>query len=282
MSDFGGAVKPLSENPDYRIAILGVPFDEKSSYLRGAAGGPAAIRAVSTGKCYCGWTELGVNLEEDTVMVDVGDVDTSGDMDKSFAQTEKAVAAILDKGAVPIVLGGDHSITYPVLKAFARRFKPLDVLHFDAHPDLYDDLYGDRLSHACPFARILEDGLAASVVQVGVRAVTVAHRAKALKHGVRMIEMKDIRDPLHLRFANPVYISFDMDALDPAFAPGVSHHEPGGLSTRQAVQVIQALKGSIVGLDVVELNPARDPAAITAAAAFKIVKETAGRIVRPV
>jgi agmatinase len=282
MSDFGGAAKPLSENPDYKIAILGVPFDEKSSYLRGAAGGPAAVRAVSTGKCYCGWTELGVNLEEDTVMVDVGDVDTSGDMDKSFALTEKAVAAILDKGAVPIVLGGDHSITYPVLKAFARRFKPLDVLHFDAHPDLYDDLYGDRLSHACPFARILEDGLAASVVQVGVRAVTAAHRAKALKHGVRMIEMKDILDPLHLRFVNPVYISFDMDALDPAFAPGVSHHEPGGLSTRQAVQVIQALKGSIVGLDVVELNPARDPAAITAAAAFKIVKETAGRIVRPV
>jgi agmatinase len=282
MSDFGGAVKPLSENPDYRIAILGVPFDEKSSYLRGAAGGPAAVRAVSTGKCYCGWTELGVNLEEDTVMVDVGDVDTSGDVDKSFALTEKAVAAILDKGAVPIVLGGDHSISYPVLKAFARRFKPLDVLHFDAHPDLYDDLYGDRLSHACPFARILEDGLAASVVQVGVRAVTAAHRAKALKHGVRMIEMKDILDPLHLRFANPVYISFDMDALDPAFAPGVSHHEPGGLSTRQAVQIIQALKGSIVGLDVVELNPARDPSAITAAASFKIIKETAGRIVRPV
>jgi arginase len=282
MSDFGGAVKPLSENPDYRIAILGVPFDEKSSYLRGAAGGPAAVRAVSTGKCYCGWTELGVNLEEDTVVVDVGDVDTSGDMDKSFALTEKAVAAILDKGAVPIVLGGDHSITYPVLKAFARRFKPLNVLHFDAHPDLYDDLYGDRLSHACPFARILEDGLAASVVQVGVRAVTAAHRARALKHGVRMIEMKDILEPLHLRFADPVYISFDMDALDPAFAPGVSHHEPGGLSTRQAVQIIQALKGSIVGLDIVELNPARDPSGITAAAAFKIFKETAGRIVRPV
>ncbi len=282
MSDFGGAVKPLSENPDYRIAILGVPFDEKSSYLRGAAGGPAAVRAVSTGKCYCGWTELGVNLEEDTVVVDVGDVDTSGDMDKSFALTEKAVAAILDKGAVPIVLGGDHSITYPVLKAFARRFKPLNILHFDAHPDLYDDLYGDRLSHACPFARILEDGLAAGVVQVGVRAVTAAHRARALKHGVRMIEMKDIREPLHLRFADPVYISFDMDALDPAFAPGVSHHEPGGLSTRQAVQIIQALKGSIVGLDIVELNPARDPSGITAAAAFKIFKETAGRIVRPV
>jgi len=280
MSDFGGALKPLGENPDYKIAVLGVPFDEKSSYLRGAAGGPAAIRAVSTGKCYCGWTELGVNLEDETVLVDLGDVDTSGDPDKTFALTEKAVDGILAKGAVPIVLGGDHSITYPVLKAFSRHHKPLDILHFDAHPDLYEDLYGDRLSHACPFARVLEDGLAAGVVQVGVRAVTAAHRAKALKHAVRMVEMKDILDPLHLRFANPVYISFDLDALDPAFAPGVSHHEPGGLTTRQAVQVIQALKGRIVGLDIVELNAARDPLGITAAAAFKIIKETAGRIVR--
>lgn len=281
MSDFGGAVKPLEEHPDYKIAILGVPFDEKSSYLRGAAEGPAAIRAVSTGKCYCGWTELGVNLEEDTVMVDVGDVDTRGDMDKTFGLIEQGVGRILDKGAVPIVLGGDHSITYPVLKAFARRHQPLDVLHFDAHPDLYDDLYGDRLSHACPFARVVDDGLAAGIVQVGVRAVTAAHRAKALKGAVRMVEMKDIEGPLHLRFANPVYVSFDLDALDPAFAPGVSHHEPGGLSTRQAVQVIQALKGRIVGLDIVELNPRRDPSGITAAAAFKIIKETAGRIVRP-
>jgi agmatinase len=282
MTDFGGAAKPLSEHPDYRLAVLGVPFDEKSSYLRGAAGGPAAIREVSTGKCYCGYTELGVNLEEETVLVDLGDVDVSGDPDKTFALTEKAVAAILARGAAPLVLGGDHSITYPVLKAFAGAHKPLDVLHFDAHPDLYDDLYGDRLSHACPFARVVEDGLAASIVQVGVRAITAEHRAKALKNGVRMVEMKDIQDPLHLRFTNPVYISFDLDALDPAFAPGVSHHEPGGLTTRQALQVIQSLKGRIVGLDIVELNPRRDPSAITAAAAFKILKETAGRIVRPV
>jgi arginase len=281
MSDFGGAVKPLAENPDYKMAILGVPFDEKSSYLRGAAGGPAAIRAVSTGKCYCGYTELGVNLEEDTVMVDLGDVDTSGDPDKTFTLTTKAVAKVLEKGAVPIILGGDHSITYPVLKAFAAKFKPLDILHFDAHPDLYDDLYGDRLSHACPMARVLEDGLAANIVQVGVRAVTSGHRAKALKHGVRMIEMKDIGDLLFLKFSNPVYISFDLDVLDPAFAPGVSHHEPGGLTTRQALQVIQALKGRIVGLDVVELNAARDASGITAAAAFKVIKEVAGRIVRP-
>ncbi|HVP91863.1 MAG TPA: agmatinase [Terriglobales bacterium] len=281
MSDFGGALKPLAEHPDYQLAVLGVPFDEKSSYLRGAAAGPAAIRAVSTGKCYCACTELGVNLEEDAVMVDLGDVDTSGDPDKSFALTEKAVAGVLAKGAVPLILGGDHSITYPVLKAFAANFKALDILHFDAHPDLYDDLYGDRLSHACPMARVLEDGLAENLVQVGVRAITASHRARALKHDARMVEMKDIGEPLFLKFRNPVYISFDLDALDPAFAPGVSHHEPGGLSTRQALQVIQALKGRIVGLDVVELNPSRDVSGITAAAAFKVIKEVAGRIVRP-
>ncbi len=281
MTDFGGALKPLDENPDYRLAILGVPFDEKSSYLRGAAGGPAAIRKVSTGKCYGGWTELGVDLATEAVLVDLGDVDTSGDPDRTFGLIETAVGGILDRDAVPIVLGGDHSISYPVLKAFARKYKPLDVLHFDAHPDLYDSLDGDRLSHACSFARVLEDRLAANLVQVGVRAITAEHRSLALKKGVRMIEMKDLTEPLFMKFQNPVYISFDMDALDPAFAPGVSHHEAGGLTTRQAVQAIQALRGRIVGLDIVELNAARDVSGITAAAAFKIIKETAGRVVRP-
>jgi len=281
MTDFGGALKPLDETPDYRLAVLGVPFDGKSSYLRGAAGGPAAIRAASTSKCYSGWTERGVDLEKEAALVDLGDVDASGDPDQVFGLLEQAVGRILDRDAVPIVLGGDHSITYPVLKAFARKYKPLDVLHFDAHPDLYDSLGGDRLSHACPFARVLEDGLAANLVQVGVREITAEHRSLALKKGVRMIEMKDISEPLFLKFTNPVYISFDMDALDPAFAPGVSHHEPGGLTTRQALQAIQALRGRIVGLDIVELNAARDVSGITAAAAFKIIKETMGRIVRP-
>ncbi len=281
MSDFGGALRSLKEFPDYRMAVLGVPFDEKSSFLRGAAGGPAAIRKASTGKCYNEYSELGVNLAEETVLVDLGDVDVSGDTDKTFAAIEKDVAAILAKDAVPVVLGGDHSISYPVLKAFGSRFEALDILQFDAHPDLYDDLYGDRLSHACPFARIMEDGLAKGLVQVGIRAATPDHKALALKHGVRMIEMKDITSPVFPKFRNPLYISFDLDALDPAFAPGVSHHEPGGLSTRQAIQIIQGLKSRIVGFDIVELNAARDPSGITAAAAFKLMQEIMGKIVRP-
>jgi agmatinase len=276
MVDFGGAVK---RSASYELAIIGIPFDEKSSYLRGAAGGPAAIRASSTGKARNPETELGVDLEKDTVLVDLGDVDTSGDVDKTFRGVEAAVASVLKKKARPIILGGDHSITFPVLKAMAKTYRPLDILHFDAHPDLYEDLYGDRFSHACPFARIMEEGLADSLVQVGVRAATAAQRSMARRHGVRMVEMKDFRDGLSLGFKHPLYISFDLDALDPAYAPGVSHQEAGGLTTRQAIDLIHGLKAGVVGLDVVELNPSRDPSGITASAAVKIIKEVAGMMI---
>jgi len=276
MTDFGGAIK---KTQDYNVAIIGIPFDEKSCYLRGAAKGPQAIRAASTERAINAWTELSANLEEDGILVDLGDVDASGGFVAVFSRIEEKILTILEKKAVPVILGGDHSISYPVVKAFARKFKPLDILHFDAHPDLYEELYGDRFSHACPFARIMEDGLAQNLVQVGIRAATGGQRVKALKHGVRMIEMKDIQDDLFLKFSNPLYVSFDMDSLDPAFAPGVSHHEPGGLSTRQALSILQQVKARVVGLDVVELNPERDVSGITAAAAVKIIKEVVGRIV---
>lgn len=276
MTDFGGAIR---QSEEFEIALLGIPYDAKSSYLRGAAQGPAAIRAAATGLAINEFTEKAVNLELDTVMVDLGDVDVSGEYSQVSARVESAVGRILAKQAVPIILGGDHSVTYPVVRALARRYRALDILHFDSHPDLYDELYGDPHSHACSFARIMEDGLARTLVQVGIRAASAPQRAKALKYGVRMIEMKDIVGIPALEFANPLYISFDLDALDPAYAPGVSHHEAGGLSTRQALDIIHRLKARIVGLDVVELNPTRDPLGITAAAAVKVVKETAGEVV---
>lgn len=275
MGDFGGAIR---ESAKYDIAIIGVPYDGKSCYLKGASRGPEAIRAASTGKAINPWTELGVNLEEEVMMVDLGNMDVSGDFQTIASRIEKNILDILDKGARPVILGGDHSISYPLVKAFSRRFKPLDVLHFDAHPDLYDELYGDRFSHACPFARIMEEGYAENLIQVGIRAATGEQRQRALNHQIKMIEMKDIRGILHLDFSNPVYISFDMDSLDPAFAPGVSHHEPGGLTSRQVIDILHALRGDIVGMDVVELNPDRDPHGITAAVAVKIIKEVAGRV----
>jgi arginase family enzyme len=125
----------------------------------------------------------------------------------------------------------------------------------------------------------MERGLARTLVQVGIRAASAPQRANALKYGVRMMEMVNLTGIPDLAFDNPLYISFDLDALDPAFAPGVSHHEAGGLSTRQALDIIHRLKANIIGLDVVELNPTRDPLGITAAAAVKIVKETAAEVV---
>ncbi len=275
MTDFGGALK---ETQEYEFAIFGVPFDGKTCYLKGAAKGPQAIRAASTGEAINAWTELGVNLEEETAIADLGDVEVSGSFWEVFAKIEDRVFEILEKGAVPVALGGDHSISYPIIKAFARRYQALDVLHFDAHPDLYEELYGDRYSHACPFARILEEGYVTNLIQVGVRAVTGQHRELAQKYGAKMIEMKDFVPNIKLDFVHPLYISIDMDALDPAFAPGVSHHEPGGLTTRQVIDMIHSLKVQIVGLDIVELNPDRDFCAITADAAVKIIMEILGKI----
>ncbi|MFC2163384.1 agmatinase [Acidobacteriota bacterium] len=275
MAYFGGAIK---KSETYDVAILGVPYDEKSSFLRGPAKGPLAIREACTEEELDAWTELGIDLEEALTMVDLGDLDVSGPFPQVSARIESKIFSVLEKEAVPIILGGDHSISYPIVKAMARKFGSLDILHFDAHPDLFDELYGDRYSHACPFTRILEDGLVKNLVQVGIRASIGEHWKKAAAHHVRMIEMKDFSDKLELVFANPLYISFDIDALDPAFAPGVSHRVPGGLSSRQAIAILHALKAEIVGMDMVEVNPDRDASGITASAAAKIVMEIAGKI----
>lgn len=275
MSDFGGAVK---ESNTFDIAILGVPYDGKSSYLKGPSKGPQAIRAASTGEAINAWTELGINLEDAVTIVDLGDVDVAGNFSDISVRIEERVREILERNGLPIVLGGDHSISLPVVRAMAKKYSILDILHFDAHPDLYEELYGDRFSHACPFARILDEGLAENLVQVGIRAGTGDHRQKAAAFGVRTITMKDWQDDLTLAFSNPLYISFDVDVLDPAFAPGVSHHEPGGLSTRQVINLLHALEADIVGMDLVEVNPARDISGITAAAAVKIIMEAAAKM----
>ena len=276
MTDFGGAIR---KGPDCDVAVIGIPYDDKSSYLKGPAKGPQAIREASTSKMINAWTELGANLETDIKMTDLGDIDVSGHFLEVFSRIEKKIGDILSNGMKPVVLGGDHSISYPIVKAFWKTYGDLDILDFDAHADLYDELYGDRYSHACPFARILEEELVQNIVQVGIRTATGEHRQQADKYNVRMIEMKDFENSLVFDFPNPLYISFDVDALDPAFAPGVSHHEAGGLSTRQVVNIIHQLKANIVGLDVVEVNPDRDQSGITASAAVKVVKEVIGKIV---
>jgi arginase len=276
MTDFGGA---LQKRDDFDFALLGIPFDGKSSYRQGPALGPQAIREAATSASMNAWTELGINLETDAVVADLGDVDVSGDYDGISERIQDSVFSILNNNAVPLIMGGDHSITYPVVKGVTKKYRVLDILHFDAHPDLYAELYGDPFSHACPFARILEQGLVANLVQVGIRAGTGEHQETAKKHRVKVYPMRDLRELPVLEFKNPLYISFDMDALDPAFAPGVSHCEPGGLTTREALHILHNVKADIIGMDVVEVNPLFDHAGRTASAAVKIMMETAGLVV---
>ena len=157
-----------------------------------------------------------------------------------------------------MLLGGDHSITFPIVKAVAPRYPELTIFHFDAHPDLYDEFEGNRLSHACPFARIMEAGLAKRLVQIGIRTINRHQREQAQRFGVEVVEMRGLPAYEKLTAAGPVYITFDMDVLDPAFAPGVSHREPGGMSVREAIAHLHAIGGEIVGADLVEFNPVQD------------------------
>lgn len=270
---------PAASSGRGEVAVLGVPFDENSSFLRGAALAPGRIREVlhagSANLC----TELGVDLETATGWADVGDL-APGTGREALETIEGAVARLLERGARVFSLGGDHSITYPIVRAYARAYPRLTIVQLDAHPDLYDELDGNRLSHACPFARILEEGLAARLVQLGIRTMNPHQRAQAARFGVTVVEMRDWRPGQRLDLTGPVYLSLDIDVLDPAFAPGVSHHEPGGLSTRDVLDVVHAIPGPLVGADLVEFNPNRDPIGVTAMVAAKLYKELVGRMLR--
>jgi arginase len=261
-----------------RLALVGFRYDENSSFLKGAAQAPPLIRAALFSESSNSWSESGVEVGFGR-FYDAGDFGPAPGV-TMLERVETATAALLEQGYGPISLGGDHAVTYPILRAFARKYPRLSILHFDAHPDLYDEFEGNRLSHACPFARIMEEKLAQRLVQVGIRTVNAHQRDQIARFGVEVVEMREFRDGLALEFDSPVYITFDIDGLDPSCAPGVSHREPGGLTTRQALDVIQRVRGPIVGADVVEFNPAMDSSGMTAMVCGKLVKEIAGRMLR--
>jgi arginase len=260
-----------------KVALLGVPWDEHSSFLRGAALAPTAIRAALRSPSTNLSTESGLDLGPDGRFSDAGDLEIAEGAGALDA-VSSGVARLLGTGARVLALGGDHAISYPVMRAQAARHPGLTVVHFDAHADLYDVFEGDRLSHACPFSRILEEGLVSRLVQVGIRTLNAPQRAQAERFGVEQVEMRDWRPDVAVAADGPVYVSIDLDVLDPAFAPGVSHPEPGGLSTRELIGALHRLGGRVVGADVVELNPTRDPDGLTARVAAKLVKELAARL----
>ena len=264
---------------DGQPAILGIPFDTYSSYLRGAALAPPLIRESLRSDAANMWTESGLNLGAENIFEDAGDVDFSSASD-AFELISSSVRQLLDRGLRPVCLGGDHSITYPIVRAFGERYSDLTIVHFDAHPDLYEEFQGNRYSHACPFARIMEAGLAKRLIQIGIRTMNGHQREQANRFGVEVIDMSRLPALGKLRsLETPVYISFDMDVLDPAFAPGISHREPGGMSVRDAIVHLRAIHARVVGADLVEYNPRQDVSNLTAPVAAKLLKELLAKMI---
>lgn len=253
--------------------LLGIPYDASSSYLRGSAAAPPLIRAALHSPAGNRYTERGADLSQ---LSDAGDLSIADDPATARVQIEAGIARIIDGGFQPIALGGDHSITYPIMRAIAKQHRDVTILHIDAHGDLYGEFEGDRFSHACPFARIMEERLCSRLVQVGIRTLTPHQREQIKRFGVDTIEMQHFAGGSRPAIEGQVYLSIDIDGLDPAFAPGVSHREPGGLTVRDVISMIHALDGPIVGADIVEFNPAQDLGGVTAAVAAKLAREVAG------
>jgi arginase len=257
--------------------LIGLPWDARSSFLRGAAAAPPLIREALFSPASNLWTEAGIDIHAPGVLTDAGDLELP-QSDEALGRIETAIRDLVATGTVPVALGGDHAITYPVLRGLGPSWRGLTVLHIDAHPDLYDEFDGSRHSHACPFARVMEAGLADRLVQVGIRTANGHQRAQAARFGVESIDMGAWLAGTRPRLAGPVYVSIDLDGIDPAFAPGVSHREPGGLSTRDVIALIQALPSPVAGADLVEFNPGQDAWGLTAPVAAKLVKELVGAI----
>ncbi|GAU36730.1 hypothetical protein TSUD_318280 [Trifolium subterraneum] len=248
-------------------ALLGVPLGHNSSFIQGPAFAPPRIKEA----IWCGstnsTTEQGKVLDDPRVITDAGDIPIQDIRDCGVDDKR-----LMDVPPLrPLILGGDHSITFPVVRAVSEKLGgQVDILHFDAHPDLYDDFEGNYYSHASSFARIME-----------------AHgRDQAKKFGVELHEMQTFaKDRAYLENlklgegVKGVYISIDVDCLDPAFAQGVSHIESGGLSFRDVITILQNLQGDIVGGDVVEYNPQRDTSDnMTALVAAKFARELAAKM----
>lgn len=279
MRETNPIISELTQTRAGEVVVLGAPWDQGSSFLRGTALGPRRIREALFSQARSLVTEAGEDLAEKTSFRVLGDLDL--DKPETVAGIlEEAAEGVLSRGGRPPTLGGDHSITTGLVRAVARHHPGLVLVQIDAHPDLYEDYDGDRRSHACPMTRILEEGLVERLVQIGIRAMNPPQRAVADRFGVEVLEMRTWDDSASAirGIVGPVYLSLDLDGLDPAYAPGVSHPEPGGLSTRQVLEILQYLPGPIVAADIVELNPVRDLHDLTAVVASKLLKEMASRM----
>jgi agmatinase len=269
------------------VAIVGVPYDGGTSYRPGARLGPREIRDQSSLiRTYNMFQKL---APFDRLNVaDVGDIDAPPvSIEKAYEAIEARLAQIAEAGARPIVIGGDHSITLPILRALARRHGALGLVQFDAHVDTWDEYFGGKYFHGTPFRRAIEERLVdpRRFVQVGIRGPMYGeddfdfHR----EHGITVLDIDQVKDrgiawtvdEIRRIVTGPAYMTFDIDGVDPAFAPGTGTPEVGGLTSYEAIRLVRGLRGlSLVGGDIVEVAPLFDgPGQITAVLAANVMFE---------
>jgi agmatinase len=268
--------------------VYGIPFDTATSYRTGPRFGPEAIRSASSLlRPYN--PALGVNVVDALSIVDYGDVPVSpGDTERTYAQIEEALAPIVEAGAFAAALGGDHSITLAELRALAKRHGPLALVQLDSHGDVWEQYFGQPYFHGTTFKRAVEEGLldAQSSVQAGMRGSLYGAEdiEVARELGFTVLSTDELRDLGPQRYGElvrervgtrPVFVSFDVDFLDPAFAPGTGTPEVGGFSTAEALAFVRALRGvALAGCDVVEVSPPYDgPGQVTALAGATVLYE---------
>ncbi len=269
-------------------AVYGIPFDTATTFRTGPRFGPEAIRSASALlRPYN--PALEVNVVETLSIVDYGDVPVSpGDTERTYCQVEEALAPLVEAGVFPLALGGDHSITLAELRVLARKHGPLALVQLDAHGDTWDEYFGQRYFHGTTFLRAAEEELIdpSASVQAGLRGSLYAAEDldSARELGFTVLPCDELRTLGPDGYASlvekrvgprPVFLSFDIDVLDPAFAPGTGTPEVGGLSTAEALACLRALRGiDLAGADVVEVSPAYDgPGQQTALAAANVAYE---------
>lgn len=259
-----------------KVRILGFEWDASSSHSRGPALGPTVVKRLLSSEASSSYSIGLVDMRKAIESYLIPPLPEDGAAAREIIR--KSVSSCLAASHAPLSIGGDHSVTYPILEAIHTKHGPVNLLHIDAHPDLHDSFEGDRYSHACPFARAHEDGLIAKHVVVGVRCWDTHQKEQAAKFGVTILRADEVDKVPAEIFAGPLYLSMDLDGLDPAFAPGVSHPEPGGLSTLDVLSLIRRIKGPLIGADIVELNPERDTGLATARVVVRLVKEIAAKL----
>ena len=269
------------------VALVGIPYDGGTSYRTGARFGPRAVREQSS--LIRSWHPvLKVHPFQRLRVADCGDVDVVPiSIERTFEAITRRVEEIVTAGATPLCVGGDHSITLAILRAVARRYGRVGVVHFDAHPDTWDEYFGSKFFHGTPFRRAVEEELIdpRRMIQIGIRGPLYGAEDFAFhdEHGIEVIRIEAVKDHgvavaaqrLARLAGGPVYCSFDIDAVDPAYAPGTGTPEVGGLTSYEALALVRALSGlTLVGADIVEVAPPYDgPGQITALLAANLMFE---------